>query len=551
MRTESAMPVSPTRFDESVDRPLKRTPRWAFFVVTALWSVTMAGYARGHGNACADLKTAHFANTTISASHEVPAGEYEDALARYYGIHYSVTLPAYCRVSGTVAPAIHFEAWLPAATWNGKLEIVGTSGFGGTINTSGMATALRAGYATATNDGGHDESNHEWMKSKELVRLWGHESVHRMTAPVKALVDAYYRRRSRQSYFAGCSTGGAQAMEEAEFYPSDFDGIVANSPGMAYAHLMLSFLWSRRVATAHSDSLLPPDKLQLLHRSAMSECDTLDGVKDDVLEDPRRCHFDPDKLRCKAEGSEDCLTANQIATVRGLMSGPQNPRTGEQIYPGFSWGSEAAPEYTGKSVEQRFGWSRIQGPLATRYAIPLLAQMVFKDPNWTGDNFDFDRDVQRVDAELDGVITATSPDLRAFRRRGSKLIMTQGWADPLNPPTYPIEYMARVTAFLEADSVRRHARPPATDSFFRLFMAPGMGHCGFGPGPNDFDAVAALDRWVVDHVAPERIVAAKHKTDDPRESVVRTRPLCPYPLVAHWRGTGSTDEAENFKCASD
>src|ERR1700680_1100356 len=157
MRTETPLPVSPTRFDETFDRPLRESPRRAFFIVMGLWSMTMAGYARAHGNACADLATTHFPDATISASHEVPAGEYEDALALRYGIHYSVTLPAYCRVSGTVAPAIHFEAWLPAATWNGKLEIVGTGGFGGTINTSSMATALRAGYATATNDGGHDE----------------------------------------------------------------------------------------------------------------------------------------------------------------------------------------------------------------------------------------------------------------------------------------------------------------------------------------------------------------------------------------------------------
>ncbi len=471
-------------------------------------------------------------------------------MARAYGIRYSVSLPAYCQVSGTVAPSIHFEAWLPATTWNGKLEVVGTGGFGGTINTFAMATALRAGYATASNDSGHAESNHEWMTSPQLVRLWGHESIHRMMKPLNTVMGAYYEKRALKSYFAGCSTGGAQAMEEAEYFPKDFDGIVANSPGMAYSHLMLSFLWGRKVATAHSDSELSPEALQLLHRAAMAACDKLDGVQDDILENPRQCHFKAEDLRCTSETTEACLTAHQVETVEGLMAGPTNPRTGQEIYPGFYWGSEASPEYSSKSGQQRFGWSQIQGQLATRYAVPLLAQMVFKDPHWNADSFDFDRDVERVDAELDGVITATNADLSAFRQHGGKLIMTQGWADPLNPPSYPIEYLQRVNKLLLAKGIRHDSKSLPTDSFLRLFMAPGMAHCGFGPGPNEFDAVAALDQWVTQHVPPTRIVATKHQDDDREKPIIRTRPLCPFPQTAHWNGQGSTDEAANFECAA-
>jgi feruloyl esterase len=367
---------------------------------------------------------------------------------------------------------------------------------------------------------------------------------------VRSLVARYYGRKSSQSYFSGCSTGGDQAMEEAEYFPQDFDGIIANSPGMAYGRLMVSFLWGRRAATHFPDSRLSGAKLQMLHQAVLSACDDLDGVRDGVIEDPRQCKFDPAALSCKGDDAANCLNPHQVTTVREMLAGPHNLRTGEEIYPGFAWGSEASAEYPDAAGQRRIGWGGIQGPLADLFATPLLANVVFRNPNWTAGEFDFDSGVARVDHVFNGVITATEPDLRAFQKHGGKLIITQGWADPLNAQTYPIEYLERVEHFMAADADRTHDPTAQVGSFFRLFMAPGMGHCGSGPGPNRFDAVAALDTWVVRHDPPTKIVASKHVNDDPDQPVVRTRPLCPFPTTAHWTGQGLTDVAANFTCDS-
>jgi feruloyl esterase len=499
----------------------------------------MAAHAHAHADPCADLKSLHPQNTTLTASELVP--EAADG-----GINGAPpqTVPEHCKVTGTIAPSIEFELWLPVKNWNGNWQAVGTGGFGGTINTMSMAVALRAGYATAANNSGHHQDDVSWMSSRQRVRLWGHESIHLMVPPVETLIQRFYGKPHQKAYFSGCSTGGDQAMEEAQYYPEDFDGIVAISPGMAYSHLMLSFLWSKKVSEQYPDSKLSAAKLQLLHRTALAHCDKLNGVEDGLLEDPRDCDFDVATLKCPGPDGPDCLTAHQIETVRQLMAGPHNPRTGAEIYPGFYFGSEASPEYADTADLNRFGWTLIQGPLADRYAIPLLATMVFADSHWDPTRFDFDTGVRQVDAALEGVITAMDPDLRPYARHGGKLIMIQGWSDPLNPPTLPIEYWEKVNkVFASAAGGRK-----AVEDFYRLFMAPGMGHCALGPGPNEFDAVAALDRWVTTHEPPTHLIATKHLKDDPRAAVLMTRPLCSYPAHAVWDAKGDPHSAQSFTC---
>ena len=529
---------------------------WACIGITSSF---LLGATDAHADPCAALKSLSLDNTTVASSERVP-----EALDTGFNGAPPQRVPEHCRVTGTIAPSIEFELWLPVSHWNGNWQAVGTGGFGGTINTLAMGVALRAGYATAANNSGHPVGDPNWMSSRELVRLWGHESIHRMVAPMEALIRAFYGKPHQKAYFSGCSTGGDQAMEEAEYYPGDFDGIVAISPGMAYSHLMLSFLWSKRVSEQFADSKLSPPKLQLLHRAALAHCDKLDGVEDGLLEDPRRCDFDVATLRCPGPDGPDCLTAHQVETVRKLMAGPHNPRTGAEIYPGFYYGSEASPEYADAAGLERFGWTLIQGPLAERYAIPLLGAMVFANPHWNGSDFDFDTGVHQVDAALEGVITAMNPDLRPYARHGGKLLMVQGWSDPLNPPTLPIEYWEQVN---QVFALRAGAGPSAAsnagsgadgrdgarkavDGFYRLFMAPGMGHCALGPGPNEFDAVAALDRWVNTHEPPTYLLATKHLKDDPREPVLMTRPLCSYPAHAVWDGKGDPHKAQSFTCVT-
>ena len=253
-------------------------------------------------------------------------------------------LPAFCRVKAVAGMSVGLEVWLPASGWNGQLLSVGSGGFGGAVGTYALADGLLRGYAVTANDTGHQGPDRAWMHNRDQVRAWGHTATHDATGPSKALVKAFYGSPARHAFFAGCSTGGAQAMEEAQFYPDDYDGIVAGSPGMSYAHLMLSFLWGLKVATAYPDSLIPPAKLQLLHHAVVQECATPPGRASGVVDDPLACRFDPRRLTCRGADGPDCLTPHQVETAIALYQGPRNPRTGAQIYPGFAFGSEAADQ---------------------------------------------------------------------------------------------------------------------------------------------------------------------------------------------------------------
>jgi len=455
----------------------------------------------------------------------------------------SADAPAYCRVKAVAADGIGMEVWLPSAGWNGRLLSVGSGGFGGRIYAASMVTGLTRGYAVTGNDTGHQGDDRAWMADRTKVRDWGHSATHLATGPAKALVAAYYGRPAQYAYFQGCSTGGAQAMEEAQFYPEDYDGIVAGAPGMSYAHLMLSFLWGLKAAD-RPGALIPDDKLALLHQAVLAACDAQDGVEDGLVSDPQACRFDPATLRCRPAQTAGCLTPAQVDTARLIYRGPRNPRTGAQIYPGFAFGSEADPE-AGPAGAKTYGWSQIQSQLAEEYAIPLLRDMVYRDPHWDWRTFDWDKDVASLDRRIAGDITALSPDLRAFAARGGKLLAYQGWGDPLNGQTLLIDYRDQVIGRFTGSSGRGEARRQV-DDFFRVFMVPGMGHCANGPGPNRFDALAAVRAWVEEDRPPAFLIA----THTPAGSTAPdlSRPLCPYPQVARFDGHGPTSAASSFTC---
>jgi feruloyl esterase len=252
-------------------------------------------------------------------------------------------------------------------------------------------------------------------------------------------------------------------------------------------------------------------------------------------------------LQCNAADTENCLTGEEVKTAQLIYQGPRNPRTGEEIYPGFVRGSEASPEFTGP-MAAAYSWSLIQGPLAKQYAVPLLKNLAFGE-DWDWRTFDFDKDAAKFDAAVHDKIDAIDPDLQAFQVRGGKLIMVQGWGDPFNAQTLPIEYRDKVIAAFGAKAGKAAARK-TVDGFFRLFMAPGMSHCMGGPGPSKFDALAALREWVENRKAPERLVARKTSFVPSASDVPMSRPLCPYPQEARWSGKGSTRDAANFSCAA-
>jgi feruloyl esterase len=336
-------------------------------------------------------------------------------------------------------------------------------------------------------------------------------------------------------------------MEEAEFYPGDYDGVVAGAPGMSYTHLMLSFLWGLKAAE-RPGGFLPPQTLAVLHKAVLDACDADDGARDGLIGDPPACRFDPGKLLCKAGDEAGCLTPTQVETARLIYQGPRNARTGAALYPGFAFGSEADPAAS-KAEALFYGWTAIQGPLARMFAIPLLQEMVYKDPKWDWRSFDWDSDVADLDRRISADITATDPDLRAFARRGGKLIMYQGWGDPLNGQTLPIQYRDAVIEVFSTGGAPR-AATRTVDGFFRVFMAPGMGHCAGGPGPSQFDALTAVRAWVETGRAPRVLIAVRAPRTglpDPGPPPM-SRPLCPFPGVARWRGTGDVNAAETWRC---
>ncbi|MBV9038591.1 MAG: tannase/feruloyl esterase family alpha/beta hydrolase [Acidobacteriaceae bacterium] len=440
----------------------------------------------------------------------------------------------HCRVLLTARPVtdseIHIEMWLPVpGDWNRKFLGTGNGGYSSEISYGTMRTALREGYAVAGSDTGHTGSDLKFAVGHPAkVDDWAYRAIHVITESAKLMIRSFYGRFAQHSYFAGCSTGGQQALSEAQRYPTDYDGIVAGDPGNDRIHLNIGFLWSWRVLHRNAESALPALKLPLLYNTVMAACDALDGVKDGVINDPRRCHFDPAALLCKGGDSTSCLTEPQVTAVREIYSGAYNPRTGERLFPGWVRGSEALPDGIGS-------WAAyfVEKPEPTR--LDFWRYWVFHDPNWSPFSFDFDHDVVYVDTKLTAM-TALDPNLSKLKQAGGKLLLYQGWADPVVPPEDTIGYFENVQRAMGGDA--------QTSSFVRLFLVPGMGHCMGGPGPNTFDGLRVLDRWVGEGIAPDQMIAS-HWTNG---VVDRTRPLCPYPQVARWKGSGSTDDAASFTC---
>ena len=285
---------------------------------------------------------------------------------------------------------------------------------------------------------------------------------------------------------------------------------------------MTGLLWAGRATLSDPASRIPAEKFAILNRAALSACDARDGVAEGVIENPSSCRFDPQVVMCKEGDGADCLTAAQVEAAIKIYGPATNPRTGEALFPGLPPGSES-------------GWGQAAGGQAP-FPIPdsHFKYVVFEDPKWDFRTLDFDRDVARAERVDNGTLTATNPDLNAFIKRGGKLLMYHGWNDQLITAQNSVNYY---------ESVRSTLGAARTDAAVRLFMAPGMAHCAGGPGPNQADWVTALEQWVERGAAPTRIVAS-------RPAVNRTRPLCAYPQIAQYNGTGSTDDAANFSCAA-
>jgi feruloyl esterase len=435
---------------------------------------------------------------------------------------------AFCRVQLTMTPTsdsdIKAEVWLPLDGWNGKLQAVGNGDAAGVISYAAMTEALSRGYATSSTDTGHVGNSMEFaLGHREKYVDFGYRSLHEMTLKAKAVVHEFYGTPPRRSYWNGCSQGGRQGITEAGRYPSDYDAIIAGAAAIDYMQLHAARMALNVFVHRSADSYIPPEKYPAIHLAALKACDALDGLTDGLIEDPTQCRFDPAVLLCKAGDDPSCLTPAQVETARGMYASIKDPSTGRVVSPALLQpGSE-------------LGWGRLAGPEPLRNAIEPFKYVVFNDPKWDWHLFSLAADLPRALLADGSIINFTDPNLKQFFDRGGKLLMYHGWADPQVTPLDSITYF---------NDVLQTAGESSRGKSIQLYMEPGMNHCWGGEGPDTFDVVGVLEQWVQTGTAPARIIAS-HST----ESVVdRTRPLCPYPQVATYKGTGSIDSAENFRC---
>jgi hypothetical protein len=522
-------------------------------LVAALAVTVMAGPARAQ--AFADLKTAlvDYSKADLAPRKACEAlGKFkskEIAQIAATAIAADDKAPAHCRVAGLLSPEIAFEVSLPAK-WNGRFYMIGNGGHAGeALDDPGRVAqrnaALQIGFAFAQTNTGHDarkEPGGSFVMSnpqKAIDYAW--RAVHLTATTAKEITKDYYAKPVSRAYWNSCSNGGRQGLIEAERFPEDFDGIVANAPWVDQTGFTIGAMWNQK---ALSEAPVTPAKLTLVAEKVMAKCDAIDGLKDGLIDDPRKCAFDParDVPACSAgTDGADCLTAAQAAAIAKVYSGPVS--NGKPFYPGYMPGSEAVmPALFGGGVGS--GWLNVivpakpgDKPADFNLAEGTMRYLVPKPPKPDYDymTFDFDHDIHQLD-DWSKQADAKNPDLSKFRKRGGKLLMTYGWADSILQPMAGVNYYEQATSKNGAD----------TPEFFRLFMVPGMAHCAGGIGPDRHDPVTAMVDWVEKGHAPASMVASRVVNNQ----VVRTRPLCAYPQVARYSGQGSIDDAASFRCVA-
>ncbi len=531
-------------------------PRSALAALTATMCLGMAGAAHAAPMDCTRLKDVPIPGMHITSATLDPAGPFS-VPAGGPGPAQTLELPARCRVQGVLSPTadseIGFEAWMPATGWNGRFQGVGNGAFAGDIGLLGLATAVRAGYAAASTDTGHKAGGTDarWaLGHPEKLVDFGWRAIHLTAVAGKQLTAAYYGAPVRWSYFDSCSNGGRQALMEAQRFPDDYDGIIAMAPANAWTGLFLNFIWNQQVLSAPG-AAIPPAKTPAIAAAVLADCDKLDGLSDGLIADPRACHFDPERIRCTGADSNSCLTDPQVAALRAIYRGPRTS-DGKMIYYGFAPGGESAPGSPGWDA-WIFG-PRPDASIQSAFGTNFVKYMVGSGNSWSPLDFNFDRDAAPLIATVGPILNASDPDLRPFAARGGKLILVHGWSDAAIPARGTIAYY---------ESVRSKMGPSQVDKFVRLYLAPGMHHCGGGTGPSDLggsgaprlpkdprtDLSAALEDWVEHGRAPASVVARQAPSPAGVTPSNRTALICPYPETAVLRAGGDMADAASYSCA--
>jgi hypothetical protein len=510
------------------------------FLSAAVFSIT-ALCAAARAESCASLANLALPDTTITTADLVTSGSFTPP----YGAP-TTDLPAFCRVSGILHPTsdsvIHFEVWMPAKGWNHRLLGTGNGGFAGTIYYGQLADSLKRGFAATGTDTGHqaDAEDASWAyKHPEKIVDFGYRGLHLTTERAKTILDRFYGEAPKRSYFDSCSDGGREALMEAQRFPADYDGILAGAPANNWTKMVAAGVDESRVMLSNPAGYISSLKLPAITAAVLAQCDAKDGLKDGILNDPRECRFDPETLQCKEGDELTCLTAPQVRTLKTLYHGGVDD-AGKLIFPGLMPGDEA---------DLWKSWIIQDGPGVSLYTQNYFRYMVFDDPSWNALTADTDAAVKAADSKTAQALNATDPDLSRFAARGGKLVMYHGWNDPAISPLNTINYYGQVQAKMGAAK---------TAEFVRLYMVPGMGHCAGGPGATAFGQFGlptakgpkygifdALESWEEHGTKPGDIIATKY---DKAGKTVMTRPLCPYPQVAKYNGTGDPNDSASFAC---
>lgn len=535
--------------------------RLTLLAATSLLALASSAHA-GTPTSCESLKNFKYADTTINSAQSQPGGAYVGSDAWHLVF---TNLPPYCEVQATIAPtpdsSIGVRVWLPTARYNGRYLGTGNGGYAGGYFVSVLADGINRGFATANTNmgatGAAGVNGDTLIGHPEKWKDFGWRATHLMTTFSKALINTFYGDPPKRSYFAGCSTGGQQGLMEAQRFPYDYDGILAGAPAYNRTRLHTVPLVQYRATHATPASFIPATKLDVVNNAVLAQCRGKDGgaPTDAFLTDPRNCKFDPATLACPAGlDGPNCLNPDQVAALKVYYTGSTNLANGDLIHPGNARGSETSnPAALGLALNEAL----------PEPAFSSLFKWVF-GATWQWQTFDYNRDLNSVDQVLAADLNATSTDLRRFAGNGGKLILYSGWADPLIPSQGSINYFNALVGSYGGTHYPTALKK--TQKFSRLFMAPGMWHCNGGPGPNSFggaiqqqppvydakyDLLTALTEWVERGAAPNSVIATKYSNDVPQLGIVAQRPICSYPQIPIYNGSGDASVASSFHCADD
>ncbi len=484
---------------------------------------------------CESLKSLSLPNATITRAETVGAGQFtppSGGQGRGAGVFRDV--PEFCRVAVTAKPTsdsdIKVEVWLPTKTWNGNFQAAGNGGLAGSIGFAAMAGFVRDGYAAAGTDTGHEGMTGEFIIGHpEKLKDYAYRAFHEMTVASKTIIKAHYGNGPKLSVLNNSGGGGRQAMSEAQRYPGDYDAIAVPGTVDVYAtRLHFGQAWVYEATHKTPGSYIPPEKYPAIHLAALNKCDdSVDGVKDGLIDNPLNCAFDPKVIECKGTDSVECLTPPQVEAARMIYTPPVNPRTKEKLYSPLFPGSE-------------LGWAGMAGPQLFPNADEYFRWVVFGDPNWDYKkrpvNYDSDW-ILANNPEIAAIMNAANPDMSAFAKRGGKLLVIGGWADTGTAPGGSVDFY---------NSVIKKMGEKQTRHFFRLFMVPGMGHQMGTNGLENFsfDSLKVVTDWKQTGKAPDQIIATRYKNG----KEVGKRLICAYPQVAVYNGAGAKEDPANFNC---